>query len=373
MQTWLAENRNRMAWLGLFDQGDAANGPLAEKVEWLTAHLSTLIELDETVPDPQWEQLNSIYQEVAAWLNTKSADRWKDIDALTSTARGLNFAWAAAPVEADKREVEQMVASGTAAARQINAKMRALDARARDWPAALTKLSVAIGRHIQSVASIDAALEQFDDTIERYEKLKNRQQHIKDVARLRKAFDDKTQSMERTRAKLLGPNAAITLDVIESLAKAYDNAAQALETFDEKDIVDVGGNIQSAEESLPLTSRAGSNGRTSLPKVTRVAAATLPSCEMLIPAVKESTKTPEWKQAAVDFTLGNLALGRPDHIHICGGGNTLVYRNRLIRGYMTVHLDSRPESQLQFNKILYRDQNKKVLVAVQGGVLKEVI
>ena len=41
MQGWLAENRTRFAWLGLFDQTEPTNGPLAEGVEWATAHMST--------------------------------------------------------------------------------------------------------------------------------------------------------------------------------------------------------------------------------------------------------------------------------------------------------------------------------------------
>lgn len=112
--------------------------------------------------------------------------------------------------------------------------------------------------------------------------------------------------------------------------------------------------------------------RTALP-VLKSSAATGHRAQMLLPAVKESQKSPEWKQAAVDFVEDRLALGRPDHIHICGGGNTLIYDGRLIRGFMTLHLDSRPESKQAANKIKGRPRESPVEVTVKGGILYEVI
>jgi hypothetical protein len=142
------------------------------------------------------------------------------------------------------------------------------------------------------------------------------------------------------------------------------------------DIYELGEAVELAVEAIPLSARMGRGQRTSLPAIPEAQANLLGpgfNGEMVLQAVKEAKKTPEWMQAAVDFVLGNLALGRPDHIHICGGGNTLVYRNRLIRGYMTEHLDSRKESQAQFKKILYRETNNPVRVAVRGNVLHEVV
>lgn len=132
-----------------------------------------------------------------------------------------------------------------------------------------------------------------------------------------------------------------------------------------------------AEEARDRQNRAtgstkAKGQRTSLP-VLKASVATGARAQMLPQAVKESQKSPEWKQVAVDFVMDRLALGRPDHIHICGGGNTLIYDGRLIRGYMTEHLDSRKESQLQANKIKGRDRTNPVTVTVQSGVLYEVI
>lgn len=118
---------------------------------------------------------------------------------------------------------------------------------------------------------------------------------------------------------------------------------------------------------------ATARGRTTLPKVV-ASAAPRNQAQMLEEAVKEAVKEPSWLQAAIDFTMNRLALGREDHIHLAGGSHTLIYRDRLIRGFMSVHLDTDNKTSIrENNKIRGRATSKPVDIASDGESLFEVI
>jgi hypothetical protein len=141
-----------------------------------------------------------------------------------------------------------------------------------------------------------------------------------------------------------------------------------------KDVRELGVGLEDATDGLTSGPSLRRGQRTSLPTVTATVAAGVPHrAQMLVAAVKDTKKSPAWMTAAEDFTRNTLATGRPDHIHICGGGNTLLYSGRLLLGFISVHLDSSQPSQRQANKVFGRDRSNPVDVVLQGGVLKEVV
>lgn len=128
-----------------------------------------------------------------------------------------------------------------------------------------------------------------------------------------------------------------------------------------------------APKSMPKGTR-----KSKLPTLEKSVADTLPATERgtaLTEAVREALKEPSWVDALIDFMAGRLALGRGDHIHLAGGGHTLIYEGDVVLGFMTLHLDRSNESQRQHNKILHRTTGASNVVdlAFHAGALKEVI
>lgn len=124
--------------------------------------------------------------------------------------------------------------------------------------------------------------------------------------------------------------------------------------------------------------RTVNNRKTKLPIIHASDAAKLASTaqgRILSEAIRQLLKESTWYTAAIEFIAGRLADGRGDHIHLAGGSHTIIYKGDILRGFMTVHLDSSKESQLQANRILYRSmgEDNVVDVAVDGGMLKEIV
>ncbi len=371
VSAWLAANYKKLKWLGLFDSENPTDRTLGDGIEWARTHIDMWLDADEALEDDLMADVRQVQQLGSTWLADKQQARFEEAAATEAKARDLGLGWLADAIAGQRRSIEQALASADAYfGKPLNRAGAKLDKSVASWKALLVPIDKALSAYEPIRGDYAEILDITRDALERYEPLPNKTKIKLALAGLERKIDGITRVAAQHAAPPRGK--ATTEDTLRAAANAYNNAVANLRALND-DMYGLGALQEEAVErarSNPKTS--GGKQRTSLPRITQTQAATLPMAEMLVQAVREA-KTPEWKQAAVDFVLGNLALGRPDHIHICGGGNTLVYRDRLIRGFMTVHLDSSTASQSQFGRVLYRETAFPVPVAVRGGVLHEVV
>jgi hypothetical protein len=211
---------------------------------------------------------------------------------------------------------------------------------------------------------IEASLEQIDELFARFETA---------PVKGRKPMQTTRQDFTPRMAAIVNRAEAARGLTTQADVIALKLAVKQLKDLN-KDVLALGGELEDATDGLRSGPTLRRGQRTSLPTVTATVAATLPHrAQMLVAAVKDAKRSPEWTTAAEDFTRNTLATGRPDHIHICGGGNTLLYSGRLLLGFISVHLDSSQPSQRQANKVFSRDRSNPVDVALQDDILKEVV
>lgn len=343
-----------------------ALGALKEKVAGLAGVMRTwiapLVAADDLVERD--ENIRARLKLVADARRTFGAvDRPADAR-VTAINRGTDAAVVTALGKGEDTMERTLSLSATELA-QIDGALLAAESWARDQLLLLTQAKAPLRRYLKARLDVEEDLGNFEDDVKKHAgaSLKGRKEIVAELARLQQALTAITGGGERARqlSRPTDPDELVRSAV--ALEKLYGGPIPAL-----------GLKLEEAIDMLPLKQASGARrGRSGLPSITATAAAALTErAEMLLPAVKEALKTPEWLTAAADFAGGRLALGRPDHIHICGGGNTLIYKGKLIRGFMTEHLDSAASSQLKFNKIKGRDQGDKVTVVVDAGNLKEV-